>query len=108
MKITMEKTEIIAYVQRQIVSTPDRLRALTHDRLGTPYPKRDIFFKLEKYLRDFLAKQEQSPRSIIITGLRGVGKTTVLAQACADLLQQSISFNRVLFLSLEEVVNVLD
>lgn len=105
----MEKTEIIAYVQRQIASTPDRLRALTHNRLGATYPKRYIFFKLEKYLRDFLAKLEESPRSIIITGLRGVGKTTVLAQACADLLQKkSIPSQRILFLSLEEVVNVLD
>lgn len=105
----MEKTEIIAYVQRQIVSTPDRLRALTHDRSGTPYPKRYIFFKLEGHLRNFLAKQEDSPRSVIITGLRGVGKTTVLAQACADILQKkNISNQRVLFLSVEEVVNVLD
>jgi len=109
MKITMEKQEIIAYVQRQIVSTSDRLRTLTHDRLGRPYPKRYIFVKLEEYLRDFLAKQEDSPRSIIITGLRGVGKTTVLAQACANLLQKNIiPSQRVLFLSLEEVVSVLD
>ncbi|MBI5230450.1 MAG: ATP-binding protein [Candidatus Magasanikbacteria bacterium] len=104
----MEKVEIIAYVQRQMASTSDRLRAFTHDRSGKPYPKRYIFFKLEKHLRDFLAKLEFSPRSIIITGLRGVGKTTVLAQACANLLQKSIPSQRVLFLSLEEIVNVLD
>jgi len=104
----MEKIEIIAYVQRQMASTSERLRTLTHDRSGKPYPKRYIFFKLEKHLRDFLAKLEQSPRSIIITGLRGVGKTTVLAQACADLLQKSVPSQRVLFLSLEEIVNVLD
>lgn len=104
----MEKAEIIAYVQGQMASTADRLRALTHDRSGNPYPKRYIFFKLEKHLRDFLAKLEQSPRSIIITGLRGVGKTTVLAQTCADLLQKNAQSQRVLFLSLEEVVNVLD
>lgn len=104
----MEKTEIIAYVQRQMASTSDRLHALTHDRIGKSYPKRYIFFKLEKHLRDFLAKLEQSPRSIIITGLRGVGKTTVLAQACADLLQKNVPSQRVLFLSLEEIVDVLD
>lgn len=103
----MEKVELIAYVQRQMASTADRLRALTHDRSGNPYPKRYIFFKLEKHLRDFLAKLELSPRSIVITGLRGVGKTTVLAQACADLLQKSSPSQRVLFLSLEEIVNVL-
>ncbi len=104
----MEKTEIIAYVQGQMASTSDRLHAFTHDRRGKSYPKRYIFFKLEKHLRDFLAKLEQSPRSIIITGLRGVGKTTVLAQACTDLLQKSVPSQRVLFLSLEEIVNVLD
>ncbi|MEK7131143.1 MAG: AAA family ATPase [Patescibacteria group bacterium] len=105
----MEKTEVIAYVQQQIVSTPERLRALTHNRLGHPYPKRHIFVKLEDYLRKFLAKQEQSPRSVIITGMRGVGKTTVLAQVCANLLQKNIiPQQRVLFISLEEVVNVLD
>ncbi len=104
----MEKVEIIAYVQCQMASTSDRLRRFTHDRMGKPYPKRYIFFKLEKYLRDFLAKLEQSPRSIIITGLRGVGKTTVLAQACTDLLQKSVPSQRILFLSLEEIVSVLD
>ena len=105
----MEKAEAIAYVQRQIISTTGRLRTLTHDRLGKSYPKRYIFFGLEKHVRNFLAKQEQTPRSIIVTGLRGVGKTTVLAQVCADLLQKNIiPSQRVLFLSLEEVVNVLD
>lgn len=104
----MEKVEIIAYVQRQMASTSNRLRMFTHDRSGKSYPKRYIFFKLEKHLRDFVAKLEQSPRSIVITGLRGVGKTTVLAQVCADLLQKNIQSQRVLFLSLEEIVNVLD
>lgn len=104
----MEKAGIIAYVQRQMASTSERLRTLTHDRSGKPYPKRYIFIKLEKHLRDFIAKLEQSPRSIIITGLRGVGKTTVLAQACANLLQKSVPSQRVLFLSLEEIVSVLD
>lgn len=104
----MEKTELIEYVQRQIVSAPDILRALTRDRSGKPYPKRYIFFKLEKYVRDFLAKREQSPRSIIITGLRGVGKTTVLAQSCLDLLQKEKDNKHILFISLEEVVHVLD
>ena len=99
---------MIAYVQRQMASTSDRLRTLTHDRLGKAYPKRYIFYKLEKHLRDFVAKLEQSPRSIVVTGLRGVGKTTVLAQVCADLLQKNIPGQRILFLSLEEIINVLD
>jgi len=72
--------EILKYVQNQLVQAPFRLRSYTQDEQGNKYPQRNIYVKVDKYFRDFLYNPEARDRWIIIPGLRGVGKTTILAQ----------------------------
>jgi len=103
----MEKIEIIKYIQGQMASTPERLQTFTHERSGKLFPKRHIYVKLQKYLADFGERKKETPRALVITGLRGVGKTTVMAQICASTLKTQPASDHILFLSLEEAVQVL-
>ena len=95
--------EIIQYIKNQLVRADDRLRPYV--RTGTwNYPRRNAFFKIEKYLKDFLRGNHES-RWVIIPGLRGVGKTTVVAQIFFWLQQQSgIKKNHVLYISVDDIV----
>src|SRR3989339_1611658 len=73
---------------------------------GKKYPQRNIYVKVDKYFRDFLHNPNAQDRWIIIPGLRGVGKTTILAQLFLNHYQE-VGRLRMLYVSLDEVVNVL-
>lgn len=98
--------EILKYVQNQLVQAPFRLKSYTENEQGKKYPQRNIYVKVDKYVRDFLHAPNVQDRWIIIPGLRGVGKTTILAQLYLNYYQE-IGDRRMLYISLDEVVNVL-
>ncbi|MDR3643299.1 MAG: ATP-binding protein [Candidatus Doudnabacteria bacterium] len=98
--------EILKYVQNQLVQAPFRLKPYTQDEQGRKYPQRNIYIKIDKYFREFLHNPNAQDRWIIIPGLRGVGKTTVLAQLFLNHYQEA-GDRRMLYVSLDEVVNVL-
>ncbi|MBU4347171.1 AAA family ATPase [Patescibacteria group bacterium] len=60
--------------------------------------------KLQKYISDFLNKKS-SNRMVVIPGLRGVGKTTLMAQVCSEFKKKD---SQVLFLSVEDLRNYFD
>ena len=98
--------EILKYIQNQLVQAPFRLQSYVQDEQGKKYPQRNIYIKVDKYLRDFLYNPAARDRWIIIPGLRGVGKTTILAQLFLNHYQE-VGQQRMLYISLDEVVNVL-
>lgn len=98
--------EILKYVQNQLVQAPFRLKSYTHDEQGKKFPQRNIYAKVDKYFCDFLHNLNAQDRWIIIPGLRGVGKTTILAQLFLN-HHQEIGDRLMLYVSLDEVVNVL-
>lgn len=98
--------ELIQYLQKQIRTTEDRISKYTHDLRGEQLPGRFLFVKIQKYLNDFLAKKS-SNRLIIIPGLRGVGKTTLMAQICRDIVHKKKKI-RTLFISVDEVRNLFN
>lgn len=98
--------ETLKYVQNQLVQAPFRLKSYTQDEQGKKYPQRHIYIKIDKYLRDFLHSPNARERWVIIPGLRGVGKTTILAQLFSNHIQES-GERRMLYISLDEVVNIL-
>ncbi|HCU26053.1 MAG TPA: hypothetical protein DF383_13630 [Deltaproteobacteria bacterium] len=95
----------IKFVQDQIAQAPHRLRGHVSDPSGKAYPQRDIYVRLEKHLNDFLAGNTEQ-RWIIVPGLRGVGKTTVLSQLFLKLFSRYDSV-RMLYVSLDEVTGLL-
>lgn len=97
---------VLQYVQNQIAQAPHRLRGHVTDPSGAVYPQRHIYVRLEKHLTDFIAGQTEQ-RWLIVPGLRGVGKTTVLSQLFLKLMGQYDSL-RILYVSLDEVSGLLD
>lgn len=98
------KQELIQYLQKQILTTDDRLRHFTHSSNGEKYPQRFLYVKIKKYINDFLDKKS-SNRMVIIPGFRGVGKTTLMAQICSNFKKQDV---QVFFLSVEDLRNYFD
>lgn len=70
--------ELRKYIEsNKVIKT--RIDAEVRDANMNAYPKRNIFVKLQQYSNDFMVKKRE-PRLIGISGLRGVGKTTVMWQ----------------------------
>ncbi len=98
----MINQEVKNYVARQLIEQANILRLSAKDRAGKEYLKRYFYYRLEKHLRNFLDGAED-PRWIMVPGLRGVGKTTILAQLF--FAYQDAFKGRVLYIALDEVVN---
>jgi len=96
--------DLIQYLQKQILTTDDRLKHFTHSLNGEKHPSRFLYVKLQKYINDFLNKKS-SNRMVIIPGFRGVGKTTLMAQVCSDFKKKDF---QVFFLSVEDLRNYLE
>lgn len=63
-------------------------------------PRRFLFEKLRKYVRDFLSNRAIEPRMVGIAGIRGVGKTTLLWQI-GDFVKANFKDVDVYFLSMD-------
>ena len=100
----MKNLELKKYLQNQITQSPHRLEGYTKDVNGKELPNRDIYSELKKYVNDFCQKRTE-PRIIIMPGLRGVGKTTLLAQLFLNLPRKNILK---LYLSIDEVIKRFD
>ena len=97
----MIKPEILDYVKNQILRAEDRLHSYTLDIDGTALPKRNAYFDLFEYLNNFKDNKESEPRWLALPGLRGTGKTTLMAQLYSNLNARS---GRKLYISLDEAV----
>jgi len=93
------------YISNQLARASSRLKEYIQDEQGNAYPQRSVYEELEKYLKSFLDRSSIEDRWIIIPGLRGVGKTTVLAQLFLN-YRSKIGEQEMLYISLDEVVNL--
>lgn len=92
------------YVARQLTEQAKILRLSAYDRNGQAYLKRYFYYRLDKHTQNFLETGSE-PRWVTVPGLRGVGKTTVLAQLFFSYQKR---FNgRVLYVSLDDIANKL-
>ena len=74
-----DKEKIINYLREQIAQAENRTKAYVFDENNKKRPQRNIFLKIQKYVEDFKGNKT-SARWIMLTGLRGAGKTTVISQ----------------------------
>lgn len=101
----MKSNELKSFIQDQTIQAPKRLEGYTKNANSDDLPKRAVFSELKELTDNFLDKKAAEPRIVILPGLRGVGKTTLLSQ-----LFLSISQNDVykLYLSVDELVKRFD
>lgn len=101
----MANQEIKQYVARQLIEQAKILKLSAYDQEGKAYLKRYFYYRLDKHLNNFL-ESDGDLRWIMVPGLRGVGKTTILSQLFFAYQKR---FNgRVLYVSLDEVVKKLN
>lgn len=99
------KQQAFNYIENQINNAQYILDNHTEDSKGRTLKTRNIFIKIKKYIDDFI-KNKDNERWIIIPGLRGVGKTTILAQTYKDLIKK-IDKKYLLYISMDEVTETL-
>ena len=99
---------VLEYLQNQIKDEAEFIRQFTYDHRGHDLPARDLKEAIDKNIASFLKTPKSDPRWIIVPGLRGVGKTTMMAQAYAGLLKNMDQRVNLLYISLDAVVDVLN
>ena len=96
--------DIVKYLSKQKSLAKDRAMAYVQDVSGSVYPRRDLYQKIKHHIEKFLAKTSET-RWLIMPGLRGIGKTTLMAQLYLDLLQEQYQNSELnlYFVSLDEL-----
>ncbi len=87
--------DLISYLKNSLV-TIDRIQAETRDENNAPMPGRNLLVKFRQFANGFFTAGKQ-PRMIAISGLRGVGKTTLMWQVADHIFTQHSS--KVIFLN---------
>lgn len=74
-----KKSQVLAFVRNQLTQASSNLEALIFNDQGNKLPHRDVYNTLFGYMQEF-TEGKSEPRWVAVAGLRGVGKTTLLAQ----------------------------
>lgn len=91
--------ELIQYIKNNKV-TKLRLKGKTRDERDQKLPQRNAFILLRKYAKDFFNEGLQ-PRMIALSGLRGVGKTTLTWQTANYVYQNHTT--QIYFISIDDI-----
>ena len=100
----MSNQQVNQYLQNQLNRAPSLLKTYAQDDQGNQYLSRNMFILVEKLINDFIGG-EKEVRMVSIPGLRGVGKTTLLAQLFLKLFPRYSE--DMLYISVDQVVNEL-
>jgi predicted AAA+ superfamily ATPase len=103
----MEKIEeIVEFLRKKITTALEYARSYAY-KDNKPLLKRWVWFRIQKHIRKFLDGGEN--RLILLPGIRGVGKTTLLSQLYLFLTEKlRISREKVLFISIDEISMLLN
>jgi len=100
---TDKKEKLIRFLQEQIAQANFKAKAYVFDENNKKNPTRNCFVKLQMYVDNFL-KGNSAARWLLLSGFRGVGKTTLLSQLYFENANPEI--NR-LYLSVDQVTQML-
>ena len=99
---------VARYVERQLYTGKRLMTRITRGRENNIYPTRTITVLVRKYIADFLVDSKVADRWVVVPGLRGVGKTTVVAQTYLWISDDIGARVNLLYISLDEVVERLN
>lgn len=94
---------VINYLREQIAQGENRAKAYVFDENNKQRPQRSIFLKINKYVKDF-EQTRTSARWVMLTGLRGSGKTTIVSQVFHH--NKDIDGYK-LYLSLDQITQII-
>ncbi len=97
------KKDAIEYVQNQLNRSEDRLRPYVYATPSFTFPERHMVVRIKKYVTDFLSG-ERDFRWVVVPGLRGVGKTTAMAQVFLSTKRSSRTASSFLYMSVDDLV----
>src|SRR3989344_2787991 len=104
-----KRNEILKYVYARLAQAPFFVKnRINFD--GKPLPFRQAAIKLQNYAESFIKEEKgaNENRIIVLPGLRGIGKTTMLLQLYDFLIKkQNINQDRVLYFSTDELKDYL-
>jgi len=90
-------------IERFMDITSDLVEKYTKNE-GGPLPRRDGFYNIRKALEFAISKPLKNPRVIILSGLRGVGKTTVLLQLYKDFIKKGWGPDEIVYISMDKAI----
>jgi len=100
-----KKASIKAYLENRLVEGPKTLNAMTlKTGSNTKLPTRSALLVINRYLNDFNSKTSET-RWVLMPGLRGTGKTTIVAQLFSKL---ECSDNCKIYISIDDAKRVLN
>jgi predicted AAA+ superfamily ATPase len=99
-------SQITGHIQQQLANADAWMEGWIRNAKGQVLPERYMGIKTQQYVNDFM-NGEIAKRSVIIPGLRGVGKTTLLAQMYRYVRDSFGENVHMLRLSLHDVVNIV-
>lgn len=101
--------ELIDLVEGRLRDARTILANNTKSPAGKSYPTRSIYVVAEKYIREHLKRSgsdTQTPRWVVVPGLRGVGKSTLLAQLYVIFANTTNTIP--IYFAMDDVVNLLN
>lgn len=97
-----EKEQLIKYTLAKVAEAPQLVKN-NLEEAGSPLKYRRAYFRIKKYVDSFL-NGDTNKRLIILPGLRGVGKTTIVFQIYNYLKEKKkIEQERILYFSADEL-----
>ena len=102
----MNSEELSNYVYAKLAEAPK----LSQDNIrtgDTQFEHRKTYFQIKKYINDFFEGYVEN-RFLIMPGLRGIGKTTILFQIYEYLRKEKgVDSDRILYISVDELSTYL-
>lgn len=101
--------ELLNYIQTQLAENEERLLVKLDNQsiAGNPLSPRELYKILQDNINNFLNNLQPFERWIIMPGLRGVGKTTLMIQIFLW-LKQVKKIQNVIYISLDEIIALAD
>ena len=100
----VDKDILLRYVYAKLNEAP-KLSEMYTKVGGKTLKYRRVFFRLKKYVDEFLGGNKTDNRFVVLPGLRGVGKTTLLFQIYEYIEKKGIKRDCILYIPADELVS---
>ena len=98
----MNNENFVDYILKQLQTTPYIVNNFLKMNTDDEFKYRNIFQEMKKHIDDFLGGYDEN-RFMVMPGLRGIGKSTLIFQLYNYLINKGIDLDRILYLSIDQI-----